>query len=148
MGRFQNYTRSSAAEKASAFIDSLVEIGGNCLVLTLDMHCFLWKKTKENQRYICVILQTEADIEWYCVFLVFSTLKMHTCQPIQFTGIKINKKITSFWGGYGHNGRWIQENIIFMRFCCCFKMSKKIKKTVERAADTCQMHTDWTSATR
>ena len=26
MGRFQNCTRSSAAEKASAFIDSLVEI--------------------------------------------------------------------------------------------------------------------------
>ena len=30
-------------------------------------------------------------------------------------------------GGYGHIGKWIQENIIFMRFCC-FKLSKKIGK--------------------
>ena len=32
-----------------------------------------------------------------------------------------------FWGGYSHLGKWIQENIIFMRFCC-FKLSKKIEK--------------------
>ena len=31
-------------------------------------------------------------------------------------------------GGYGHTGKWIQENIIFMRFCCCFKLSKKTEK--------------------
>ena len=30
-------------------------------------------------------------------------------------------------GGYGLSGKWIQENIIFMRFCC-FKLSKKIEK--------------------
>ena len=30
-----------------------------------------------------------------------------------------------YFGGYGHTGKWIQENIIFMRFCCCFKLSKK-----------------------
>ena len=24
--------------------------------------------------------------------------------------------------------KWMQENIIFMRFCCCFKLSKKIEK--------------------
>ena len=29
------------------------------------------------------------------------------------------------------------KNIIFMRFCCCFKLSKKVKKTVKQAADTC-----------
>ena len=50
----------------------------------------------------------------------------HTCQPIQFTGIKFKKII--ILGGYGHIGKWIQENIIFMRFCCCFKQSKKIEK--------------------
>ena len=34
---------------------------------------------------------------------------------------------------------------IFIRFCCCFKLSKKTEKPAERAADTCyhQMHTDW-----
>ena len=31
-------------------------------------------------------------------------------------------------GGYGHTGKWIQENIIFMRFCSCFKLSKKTEK--------------------
>ena len=31
-------------------------------------------------------------------------------------------------GGYGHTGKWIQEHIIFMRFCCCFKLSKNIEK--------------------
>ena len=30
-------------------------------------------------------------------------------------------------GGYGHIGKWIQEDIIFMRFYY-FKLSKKIEK--------------------
>ena len=51
---------------------------------------------------------------------------LHTCQPIQFTGIKYSSFI--IFGGYGHIGKWIQENIIFMRFCCCFKLSKKTEK--------------------
>ena len=33
-----------------------------------------------------------------------------------------------YFGGYGHIEKRIQENIIFMRFCCCFKLSKKISK--------------------
>ena len=39
-----------------------------------------------------------------------------------------NFKKSLFWGGYGHTGKWIQENIIFMRFCCCVEQSKKIEK--------------------
>ena len=35
-------------------------------------------------------------------------------------------------GGYGHIGKWIQENIIFMRFCCCFKLSKKTEKLLNK----------------
>ena len=35
-------------------------------------------------------------------------------------------------GGYGHTGKWIQENIIFMRFCCCFKLSKTEKLSNEQ----------------
>ena len=31
-------------------------------------------------------------------------------------------------GGYGHLRKWIQENVSFVRFCCCFKLSKKIEK--------------------
>ena len=38
----------------------------------------------------------------------------YTCQPIQFTGIKY--RVLIILGGYGHAGKWIQENIIFMRF--------------------------------
>ena len=54
---------------------------------------------------------------------------IHTCQPIQFTSIKYKKII--ILGGYGHIGKWIQENIIFMRFCC-FKLSKKIQKLLNK----------------
>ena len=64
--------------------------------------------------------------------------KMHTCQPIQFTGIKYMFFPSSFFcfgggggGGYGHTEKWIQEKIIFMRFCCSFKLSKKKKKTLK-----------------
>ena len=42
------------------------------------------------------------------------------------------------FGGYGHTGKWIQENIIFMRFCCCFKLSKKTEKK------NCQTSSRWT----
>ena len=52
---------------------------------------------------------------------------LHTCQPIQFTSIK-NFFFSIILGGYGRTGKWIQENIIFMRFCCCFKLSKMIEK--------------------
>ena len=30
--------------------------------------------------------------------------------------------------GCGHIGKWVQENIIFMRFCWHFKLSKKTEK--------------------
>ena len=30
--------------------------------------------------------------------------------------------------GYGHIGKWVQENIIFKRFCWHFKLSKKTEK--------------------
>ena len=55
----------------------------------------------------------------------------HTCQPIQFakTQYKIQNKIFFIiLGEYGHTGKWIQENVIFVRFCCCFKLSKKIEE--------------------
>ena len=38
--------------------------------------------------------------------------------------------LSLFWGRYGHIGKWIQENIIFMQFCCCFKLSKKTEKVL------------------
>ena len=41
-----------------------------------------------------------------------------------------------YLGGNGLKGKLIQENIIFMRFCCCFELSEKIKKTVEQATNT------------
>ena len=68
----------------------------------------------------------------------------HTCQPIQFTSIKYSFSL--FGGEYGH-GKWIQENIIFMRFCCCFKLSKKTEKLLnEQLTPTNhQMHNDWPS---
>ena len=53
--------------------------------------------------------------------------QQHTAQPIQFTSIKYS--IFIILGGYGHTGKWIQENIIFVRFCCCFKLSEKTENT-------------------
>ena len=56
-------------------------------------------------------------------------LERHTCQPIQFTSIKYSFCLfVLFCFYFGHTGKWTQENIIFMRFCCCFKLSKKIEK--------------------
>ena len=49
----------------------------------------------------------------------------HAYQPLQFTSIKYSFFI--ILGGYVHTGKWIQENSIYMRFCC-FKLSKKIEK--------------------
>ena len=49
---------------------------------------------------------------------------------------------------YGHIGKWIQENIIFKRFCCCFKLIKKIQKLLnEQLTHHRQMDTDWPNAT-
>ena len=49
------------------------------------------------------------------------------------------------WGD-GHIGKWIQENIIFMRFCRHFKLSKKIEKLLNEqpthAITKCTL-TDW-----
>ena len=33
-----------------------------------------------------------------------------------------------YLGGYGRTGKWIQENTIFMRFCCCVKLCQKTEK--------------------
>ena len=50
--------------------------------------------------------------------------------------------------GYDHTGICIEENIIFLIFCCCFKLGKKIEKlSNEQLTRHCQMHTDWPSAT-
>ena len=42
---------------------------------------------------------------------------------------KIHLFFSLFWGGFGHTGKWIQENIIFMQFC--FKLRKKIEKLLK-----------------
>ena len=42
------------------------------------------------------------------------------------------KKNHYFLGGYGHTRKWIQENIIFIRFCSCFKLSKKTEKLLNK----------------
>ena len=55
------------------------------------------------------------------------SINSYTCQPIPFTSIKFLKN-PIILGRYGHIGKWIQENTIFMRFCCCFKLRKKSEK--------------------
>ena len=80
-----------------------------------------------------------------------SLLRPHTIIPVNPYSLLVqnNNKIL-IWGRYGHTGKCIQENLIFMRFCCCFKLEQKDWKTVKRAADTChrQMHTDWRNLIR
>ena len=53
----------------------------------------------------------------------------HTCQPIQFTSIKYSFFI--ILGGYGHTGKWIQENAILIIFRC-FKLSKMIERLLNQ----------------
>ena len=43
------------------------------------------------------------------------------------TGYSMKYSFFIVLGGYGHIEKWIQENIIFMRFYC-FKLSKKTGK--------------------
>ena len=50
--------------------------------------------------------------------------RSHTCQPIQFTSIKYSFFINL--GGYGHTGKQIQENIIFMDFVV-LNQAKRLK---------------------
>ena len=65
-----------------------------------------------------------------CVFIVFNQyhtyLSTHTVYQykIQF--------FFNYFRGYGHIGKWIQENIIFLRFCCCFKLSKNTEKLLNK----------------
>ena len=40
---------------------------------------------------------------------------------------KIHFFYSIIWGGYDHTAKWIQENLIFRRFCCCFKLAKRLK---------------------
>ena len=58
--------------------------------------------------------------------MTMTLMKNSYLSTIQFTSIKFIKII--IWGGYGQTGKWIQENIIWLRFCCCFKLSKKTEK--------------------
>ena len=77
-----------------------------------------------------------AEPFWYVV-LVSSVCKNVSMTVFWWRFILVNpysllvKNTSSFFsiilGGYGHIGKWIQENIIFMRFCC-FKLSKKFEK--------------------
>ena len=77
----------------------------------------------------------------YLLLINTAALKITEAYLSTHTVYLYKKKKSLFWGDIG---KWIQENINFMRFCCCVKQSKKI----EKAADThhCQMHTDWPSA--
>ena len=59
---------------------------------------------------------------------------------------KVRKKNHRGRGGYGY-GKLIQENIIFMRFCDCFKLSKKAEKLLnEQPTHALAKCTHWPSA--
>ena len=92
-----------------------------------------WQLRQRQFFFVCfvfaavtVLILSLGEHRYKLLFAIF-----HTCQPRQFTGIK--KKSLIILGEYGNTGKWIQENIIFMRYCCCFKLSKKIFK------NNCQM---------
>ena len=71
-----------------------------------------------------VMFDTFAVESFWYTHVAF-TCSVHTCQSIQFTSVEYSFFITL--GGCGYIGKWIQENIMFMRFCC-FKLSKNIEK--------------------
>ena len=47
-------------------------------------------------------------------------------------------------GGCGHIAKWIEESIIFMRFCCCFKLRKKIEKLLNEQLTHAITKCTWT----
>ena len=55
----------------------------------------------------------------------------HVVIPVNSYSLPGQNSFFIILGVYGHNGhigKWIQENIIFMTFCCCVKLSKKTEK--------------------
>ena len=72
------------------------------------------------------------DCSWqeWILMVLSSAGNHHTCQPIQFAKTQYKIHFFSlFWGNMAIlTGKWIQENVIFVRFCCCFKLSKKIEE--------------------
>ena len=46
-------------------------------------------------------------------------------------------------GGMAIYEKLIQENIIFMRFCCCFKLSKKTEKLSSEQPHTPSPNAHW-----
>ena len=97
-----------------------------CLVICFWWICLPWVCT------FCVILthrhaghllsESPKNIKHNCLFTVTAYLSTHTVYwyKIQF--------LHYFGRIWPYIAKWIQGNIIFMRFCCCFKLSKKIEK--------------------
>ena len=82
----------------------------------------------------------------FTMLMVTAYLSTHTVYQY-----KINKNLIIGGGGGGGDmaiGQLIQENIIFMRFSCWFKLNKKTEKLLnEQTTHTiAKMHTDWPSA--
>ena len=75
--------------------------------------------------YIGKCIPEGEEIHMCDYFFITTYLPTHTVYQY-----KIYKKIIIL-GGYGHTGKCIQENIIFMKFCCCFKLSEKTEKLLK-----------------
>ena len=101
-----------------------------CVMYGCVWSCYVWMHVELFHMDVCRIVMY--GCVWNCyVWMCVELLCMDVCglvnpQPIQFTGIKYSFFI--ILGGYGHVEKWIQQKIIFMRFCCCFKPNKKIQK--------------------
>ena len=90
----------------------------------------------EQHRSQCQILCTEhkhAQPHVYSLSLSHTHTHMHThthhtCQPKQFTRVIYCFFSLIILGDMAILGNGYRENIVYMRFCCCFKLSEKIEK--------------------
>ena len=108
------------------------------------LKCFIWQNSHTS---VCCLLPYHSmkclsdliscTVDGHVSYVCCGIILVHTCsiheaficspvKPIQFTCVKY-KICFIILGRYGHIGKWIQENIMFMRFCC-FKLSKKTEK--------------------
>ena len=93
------------------------------IVVVLKVSCFFKFFISSGKQH--PLRSSFQENDPYIYIYGLTGIYIYTSQPIQFTSIKYRFFI--ILRGYGHIGKWTQENIIFMRFCYCFKLAKRLK---------------------
>ena len=95
---------------------------------------------KDSQHVLLAILDRASDghrlmqgnllLVWWVVALECSLVlpgAYLSTHPVYRYKIQLLLLFFIILGGYGHTRKWMQGNIIFMRFCCYFKLAERLK---------------------